>query len=204
MTAYGTQVRDGVKRKCRRPARRRGLRHHHPVHVPPAYFGFYCVPIIFPNHTQCAAYQMLYFMRYTRKGPAPECPCYKYCCVHCSPPAAGAEEDKYQRVTRKVGKTLRGADHHAMEELSDKHHRRPGRGPVQKPEYEGRRGHHGAADLAATTGGAAFLLLPHKNTGRRPSPNSCFAEARPPSRGVDRPPRPQLRKNRNHTVIEIS
>ena len=65
---------------------------------------------------------MLYFMRYTRKGPAPECPCYKYCCVHCSPPAAGAEEDKYQRVTRKVGKTLREADHHAMEDLSDNLH----------------------------------------------------------------------------------
>ena len=121
MTAYGTQVRDGVKRKYGLPDDEVCGTTTLSTYLP-AYFGFYCVPIIFPNHTQCAAYQMLYFMRYTRKGPAPECPCYKYCCVHCSPPAAGAEEDKYQRVTRKVGKTLREADHHAMEELSDNLH----------------------------------------------------------------------------------
>ena len=76
MTAYGTQVRDGVKRKyglpddeCCGPTFTTYL---------PGYFNLYCVPILFPNQTQCAAYQMLYFMRYTQKGPAPECPCYKY------------------------------------------------------------------------------------------------------------------------------
>ena len=120
MTAYGTQVRRAVKRKyglpddeCCGPTCSTYL---------PAYLSIRCVPILFPNQTQCAAYQMLYFMRYTRKGPAPECPCYKYCCVHCSPPAAGAEEDKYQRVSRQVGKTLRSADHHILEDLTDNLH----------------------------------------------------------------------------------
>ena len=107
---------------------------------------------------------MLYFMRYTQKGPAqcrclranqkvhgaftaratagvvagndreelsgaPDTPvdfhaghCYKHVCVHCSPPAAGAEEDKYQRVSRQVGRTLRSADHHILEDLTDNLH----------------------------------------------------------------------------------
>ena len=57
MLAYGTQVRDGVKRKWGLP--------DDEVCGPtfttylPGYFNLYCVPILFPNQTQCAAYQML-------------------------------------------------------------------------------------------------------------------------------------------------
>ena len=75
MTAYGTQVRRAVKRKhglpddeCCGPTCSTYL---------PAYLSLRCVPILFPNQTQCAAYQMLYFMRYTQKGPAPECRCLR-------------------------------------------------------------------------------------------------------------------------------
>ena len=122
MTAYGTQVRDGVKRKyglpddeCCGPTFTTYL---------PGYISILpCVPIIFPKQEQCAAYQMLYFMRYTQKGPAPECPCYKYVCVHCSPPVDGAEEDKYQRISQNMGKTLREADQHILEDLSDNLHK---------------------------------------------------------------------------------
>ena len=122
MLAYGTQVRDGVKRKwglpddeCCGPTFTTYL---------PGYISILpCVPIIFPKQEQCAAYQMLYFMRYTQKGPAPECPCYKYVCVHCSPPVDGAEEDKYQRISQNMGKTLREADQHILEDLSDNLHK---------------------------------------------------------------------------------
>ena len=121
MLAYGTQVRDGVKRKwglpddeCCGPTWTTYL---------PAYISLYYCPILFPNQATCAAYQMLYFMRYTQKGPAPECPCYKYVCVHCSPPVDGAEEDKYQRISQNMGKTLREADQHILEDLSDNLHK---------------------------------------------------------------------------------
>ena len=121
MTAYGTQVRDGVKRKwglpddeCCGPTCTTYL---------PGYIGIlYCVPILFPNQDQCAAYQMLYFMK-KQGAPAPECPCYKYVCVHCSPPVDGAEEDKYQRISQNMGKTLREADQHILEDLSDNLHK---------------------------------------------------------------------------------
>ena len=120
MTAYGTQVRDGVKRKwglpddeCCGPTCSTYL---------PGYIGIAtCVPILFPNQDQCAAYQMLYFMK-KQGAQAPVCPCYKHVCVHCSPPVAGAEEDEYQRISRQVGKTLRSADHHILEDLTDNLH----------------------------------------------------------------------------------
>ena len=121
MTAYGTQVRDGVKRKwglpddeCCGPTCTTYL---------PGYIGiFYCVPILFPNQDQCAAYQMLYFMK-KQGATAPVCPCYKHVCVHCSPPVDGAEEDKYQRISQNMGKTLREADQHILEDLSDNLHK---------------------------------------------------------------------------------
>ena len=121
MTAYGTQVRDGVKRKwglpddeCCGPTCTTYL---------PGYIGIlYCVPILFPNQDQCAAYQMLYFMK-KQGAPAPVCPCYKHVCVHCSPPVDGAEEDKYQRISRNMGETLREADQHILENLTDNLHK---------------------------------------------------------------------------------
>ena len=120
MLAYGTQVRDGVKRKwglpddeCCGPTWTTYL---------PAYISLYYCPILFPNQATCAAYQMLYFMK-KQGAPAPECPCYKYVCVHCSPPVDGAEEDKYQRISQNMGKTLREADQHILEDLSDNLHK---------------------------------------------------------------------------------
>ena len=121
MTAYGTQVRDGVKRKwglpddeCCGPTCTTYL---------PGYIGIlYCVPILFPNQDQCAAYQMLYFMK-KQGATAPVCPCYKHVCVHCSPPVDGAEEDKYQRISRNMGETLREADQHILEDLTDNLHK---------------------------------------------------------------------------------
>ena len=120
MTAYGTQVRDGVKRKWGLP--------DDEVCGPtfttslPGYISILpCVPIIFPKQEQCAAYQMLYFMK-KRGAPAPECPCYKHVCVHCSPPVDGAAADKYQREVLKLGSNLRGMDDHAMEHIADDLH----------------------------------------------------------------------------------
>ena len=120
MLAYGTQVRDGVKRKwglpddeCCGPTWTTYL---------PAYISLYYCPILFPNQASCAAYQMLYFMK-KQGAPAPECPCYKHVCVHCSPPVDGAEEDKYQRISQNMGKTLREADQHILEDLSDNLHK---------------------------------------------------------------------------------
>ena len=120
MLAYGTQVRDGVKRKwglpddeCCGPTWTTYL---------PVYISLYYCPILFPNQASCAAYQMLYFMK-KQGAPAPECPCYKYVCVHCSPPVDGAEEDKYQRISQNMGKTLREADQHILEDLSDNLHK---------------------------------------------------------------------------------
>ena len=55
-------------------------------------------------------------------APAPECPCYKYVCVHCSPPVDGAAADKYQREVLKLGSNLRGMDDHAMEHIADDLH----------------------------------------------------------------------------------
>ena len=98
MLAYGTQVRDGVKRKwglpddeCCGPTWTTYL---------PVYISLYYCPILFPNQASCAAYQMLYFMK-KQGAPAPECPCYKHVCVHCSPPVDGAAADKYQREVLK-------------------------------------------------------------------------------------------------------
>ena len=120
MLAYGTQVRDGVKRKwglpddeCCGPTWTTYL---------PVYISLYYCPILFPNQAACAAYQMLYFMK-KQGAPAPECPCYKHVCVHCSPPVDGAEEDKYQRISQNMGKTLREADQHILEDLSDNLHK---------------------------------------------------------------------------------
>ena len=120
MTAYGTQVRDGVKRKwglpddeCCGPTCTTYL---------PGYIGiFYCVPILFPNQDQCAAYQMLYFMK-KQGAQAPVCPCYKHVCVHCSPPVDGAAADKYQREVLKIGSNLRNLDDHTMEHITDNVH----------------------------------------------------------------------------------
>ena len=120
MTAYGTQVRDGVKRKwglpddeCCGPTCTTYL---------PGYIGiFYCVPILFPNQDQCAAYQMLYFMK-KQGATAPVCPCYKHVCVHCSPPVDGAAADKYQREVLKIGSNLRNMDDHSMEHIADDLH----------------------------------------------------------------------------------
>ena len=119
MLAYGTQVRDGVKRKwglpddeCCGPTFTTYL---------PSWISIYFCPILFPNQTQCAAYQMLYFMK-KRGAPAPECPCYKHVCVHCSPPVDGAAADKYQREVLKIGSNLRGMDDHAMEHIADDLH----------------------------------------------------------------------------------
>jgi len=120
MLAYGTQVRDGVKRKwglpddeCCGPTWTTYL---------PVYISLYYCPILFPNQASCAAYQMLYFMK-KQGAPAPECPCYKHVCVHCSPPVDGAEEDKYQRISRNMGETLREADQHILEDLTDNLHK---------------------------------------------------------------------------------
>ena len=119
MLAYGTQVRDGVKRKwglpddeCCGPTWTTYL---------PAYISLYCCPILFPNQAPCAAYQMLYFMK-KQGAPAPECPCYKHVCVHCSPPVDGAAADKYQREVLKIGSNLRDMDDHATEHIADALH----------------------------------------------------------------------------------
>ena len=120
MTAYGTQVRDGVKRKwglpddeCCGPTCTTYL---------PGYLGIAtCVPVLFPHQGQCAAYQMLYFMK-KQGAPAPECPCYKHVCVHCSPPVDGAAADKYQREVLKIGSNLRNMDDHSMENIADNVH----------------------------------------------------------------------------------
>ena len=116
-TAYQTQVRDGVKRKYGLPDDE--LCGSTMTTYLPAYFGLMCVPLIFPNHSQCAAYQMLYSMK--SRAPAPECCCYKYVCSHCSPPVDGPE-DKYETAARKIGSSLREADHHALEKLADSAH----------------------------------------------------------------------------------
>ena len=121
MLAYGTQVHDGVKRKwglpddeCCGPTFTTYL---------PGYIGiFYCVPILFPNQDQCSAYQMLYFMK-KQGAPAPVCPCYKFVCVHCSPPVDGADADKYQREFLKLGSNLRDLDDHVMEHIVDDLHK---------------------------------------------------------------------------------
>ena len=119
MLAYGTQVRDGVKRKwglpddeCCGPTWTTYL---------PAYISLYYCPILFPNQATCAAYQMLYFMK-KQGAPAPECPCYKHVCVHCSPPVDGAAADKYQREVLKIGSNLRNMDDHSMEHIADDLH----------------------------------------------------------------------------------
>ena len=119
MLAYGTQVRDGVKRKwglpddeCCGPTWTTYL---------PAYISLYYCPILFPNQATCAAYQMLYFMK-KQGAPAPECPCYKQVCVHCSPPVDGAAADKYQREVLKIGSNLRNMDDHSMENIADNVH----------------------------------------------------------------------------------
>ena len=119
MLAYGTQVRDGVKRKwglpddeCCGPTWTTYL---------PAYISLYYCPILFPNQASCAAYQMLYFMK-KQGAPAPECPCYKQVCVHCSPPVDGAAADKYQREVLKIGSNLRNLDDHTMEHITDNVH----------------------------------------------------------------------------------
>ena len=119
MLAYGTQVRDGVKRKwglpddeCCGPTWTTYL---------PVYISLYYCPILFPNQASCAAYQMLYFMK-KQGAPAPECPCYKQVCVHCSPPVDGAAADKYQREVLKIGSNLRNMDDHSMENIADNVH----------------------------------------------------------------------------------
>ena len=119
MLAYGTQVRDGVKRKwglpddeCCGPTWTTYL---------PVYISLYYCPILFPNQAPCAAYQMLYFMK-KQGAPAPECPCYKHVCVHCSPPVDGAAADKYQREVLKIGSNLRNMDDHTMEHITDNVH----------------------------------------------------------------------------------
>ena len=119
MLAYGTQVRDGIKRKwglpddeCCGPTWTTYL---------PAYISLYYCPILFPNQATCAAYQMLYFMK-KQGAPAPECPCYKHVCVHCSPPVDGAAADKYQREVLKIGSNLRNLDDHTMEHITDNVH----------------------------------------------------------------------------------
>ncbi len=119
MLAYGTQVRDGVKRKwglpddeCCGPTWTTYL---------PVYISLYYCPILFPNQATCAAYQMLYFMK-KQGAPAPECPCYKHVCVHCSPPVDGAAADKYQREVLKIGSNLRNMDDHSMENIADNVH----------------------------------------------------------------------------------
>ena len=130
MTAYGTQVRDGVKRKwglpddeCCGPTCSTYL---------PGYIGiFYCVPILFPNQDQCAAYQMLYFMK-KQGAPAPVCPCYKHVCVHCSPPVDGAAADKYQREVLKIGSNLRDMDDHGLEHVVDGLHNDAQKGDLFK------------------------------------------------------------------------
>ena len=130
MTAYGTQVRDGVKRKwglpddeCCGPTCSTYL---------PGYIGiFYCVPILFPNQDQCAAYQMLYFMK-KQGAPAPVCPCYKHVCVHCSPPVDGAAADKYQREVLRIGSNLRDVDDHGLEHVVDGLHNDAQKGDLFK------------------------------------------------------------------------
>ena len=130
MTAYGTQVRDGVKRKwglpddeCCGPTCTTYL---------PGYIGiFYCVPILFPNQDQCAAYQMLYFMK-KQGATAPVCPCYKHVCVHCSPPVDGAAADKYQREVLRIGSNLRDVDDHGLEHVVDGLHNDAQKGDLFK------------------------------------------------------------------------
>ncbi len=130
MTAYGTQVRDGVKRKwglpddeCCGPTCTTYL---------PGYLGiFTCVTILFPNQDQCAAYQMLYFMK-KQGAQAPVCPCYKHVCVHCSPPVDGAAADKYQREVLRIGSNLRDMDDHGLEHVVDGLHNDAQKGDLFK------------------------------------------------------------------------
>ena len=129
MLAYGTQVRDGVKRKwglpddeCCGPTWTTYL---------PVYISLYYCPILFPNQATCAAYQMLYFMK-KQGAPAPECPCYKHVCVHCSPPVDGAAADKYQREVLRIGSNLRDVDDHGLEHVVDGLHNDAQKGDLFK------------------------------------------------------------------------
>ena len=129
MLAYGTQVRDGVKRKwglpddeCCGPTWTTYL---------PVYISLYYCPILFPNQASCAAYQMLYFMK-KQGAPAPECPCYKHVCVHCSPPVDGAAADKYQREVLRIGSNLRDVDDHGLEHVVDGLHNDAQKGDLFK------------------------------------------------------------------------
>ena len=114
MTAYGTQVRDGVKRKYGLPDDEVCGTTTCPRTSPPTSVSTRADHL--PESHAVRRLQM-YFMRYTRKGPAPSA----RATVLLRPLLAAGRRrggDKYQRVTRKVGKTLREADHHAMEDLT--------------------------------------------------------------------------------------
>ena len=119
MLAYGTQVRDGVKRKwglpddeCCGPTWTTYL---------PVYISLYYCPILFPNQASCAAYQMLYFMK--KQGARPR----SARATSTSASTARPRSTARRRIntngrSSKIGSNLRNMDDHSMENIADNVH----------------------------------------------------------------------------------